>query len=284
MTETTTQTEMLPPQQLRTENQNSNDHVTTKQKWWKMYGLVLLCCDIEARPVLYKLIWHLIWPPVTSEVHVLWDCTFHVGTELPPQATEFKYREVLFNSDGKMECETDRQFGGVSAVMWWEYQTIGVKRQPSWTAKHSIYQSIYAPALTCGFELWVVTQRMRSRLQTAEIRSLRRMARLSPRDGVTRSYTQRERSVEPLLRGIEPAEVVRSSDEHPSLWGGRSGKRGLFPDRRGGRRTGSMYVTLVTYGKPLHPDKKHNWWERSGITCLAWCNLHGPVLDNTYAI
>lgn len=62
-----------------------------------------------------------------------------------------------------------------------------------------------------------MTQRMRSWIQTAEIRSPRRMAGLSPRDRATRSYTQRELGVEPLLLRIKPAEVVRTTDEDPSL-------------------------------------------------------------------
>ena len=37
-----------------------------------------------------------------------------------------------------------------------------VKRELSWKAKLSIYQSIYIPTLTCGHELWIVTERKTS--------------------------------------------------------------------------------------------------------------------------
>ena len=42
-----------------------------------------------------------------------------------------------------------------------------VKKELSQKAKLSLYQSIYVPALTYGHRLWIVTERMRSRIQMA---------------------------------------------------------------------------------------------------------------------
>ncbi|KAI3366771.1 hypothetical protein L3Q82_009436, partial [Scortum barcoo] len=46
-----------------------------------------------------------------------WWCPLRVGGEVLPQMEEFKYLGVLFTSEGKMECEIDRQIGAASAVM-----------------------------------------------------------------------------------------------------------------------------------------------------------------------
>ncbi len=54
----------------------------------------------------------------------------------------------------------DRWIGVAAAVMWALYRTVVVKRELSPKAKLSIYQSICVAALTCGHELWVVTERM----------------------------------------------------------------------------------------------------------------------------
>lgn len=43
------------------------------------------------------------------------------------------------------------------------------EREPSQKAKPLIYQSSYDPTLTDGHELWVVTKRIRSRTQAAEM-------------------------------------------------------------------------------------------------------------------
>ncbi len=45
------------------------------------------------------------------------DCFLWVGTELLPQAKEFKYLKVLFTSAGKMEGGMDRLIGVAAEVM-----------------------------------------------------------------------------------------------------------------------------------------------------------------------
>jgi len=72
---------------------------------------------------------------VKSEAMVLCrkmvDRSLRVGSELLPQVKEFKYLEVLFTSEDKMEQEMDRQIGAASAVMRALYQPVVVKRELS---------------------------------------------------------------------------------------------------------------------------------------------------------
>ncbi|KAI3356516.1 hypothetical protein L3Q82_017721 [Scortum barcoo] len=86
-------------------------------------------------------------------------CHLRVGGEVLPQVEEFKYLGVLFTSEGKIDRQIDRRIGAASAVMRWVYQTIMVKKEGSRKAKLSIYQSVYAPTLTYGHELWVMTRK-----------------------------------------------------------------------------------------------------------------------------
>lgn len=73
------------------------------------------------------------------------DCSLCIGSELLPQAKEFKYLGVLFMSEGKMEHEMDRQIGAASAVMWPVYRTILMKRaEPG----GKTYQSIQVPYIS----------------------------------------------------------------------------------------------------------------------------------------
>ena len=78
-----------------------------------------------------------------------------------------------------------------------------MKRELSRKAKLSIYQSIYVPTLTYGHDLWVMTKRIRSQKQAAEMSFLRRVAGCSLRDRVLSSVTREELGVEPLLLHIE---------------------------------------------------------------------------------
>ncbi|KAK3513146.1 hypothetical protein QTP70_007479 [Hemibagrus guttatus] len=85
-------------------------------------------------------------------------CTLQVGGEVLPQVEEFKYLGVLFTSEGRMEREIDRRIGAAAAVMRSMYRSVVVKKELSRKAKLSFYQSIYAPTLTYGHELWVMTE------------------------------------------------------------------------------------------------------------------------------
>ncbi|KAK3544536.1 hypothetical protein QTP86_015589 [Hemibagrus guttatus] len=134
-------------------------------------------------------------------------CTLQVGGEVLPQVEEFKYLRVLFTSEGRMDREIDRRISAAAAVMRSMYRSVVVKKELSRKAKLSIYQSIYVPTLTYGHELWVMTERVRSRIQAAEMSFLCRMAGRSLRDRVRSSVTQEELRVEPLLLHIERGQL-----------------------------------------------------------------------------
>ena len=135
------------------------------------------------------------------------DCPLQVGGEFLPQVEEFRYLGVLFTSEGRMEREIDRRIGAASAVMRSLYRSVVVKKELSCKAKLSIYRSIYVPTLTYGHELWVMTERTRSRIQAAEMSFLRRVAGRSLRDRVRSSVTREELRVEPLLLHIERSQL-----------------------------------------------------------------------------
>ncbi|XDV25050.1 hypothetical protein PO909_029047 [Leuciscus waleckii] len=63
------------------------------------------------------------------------------------------------------------------------YRSVVVKKELSCKAKLSIYRSIYVPTLTYGHELWVMTERTRSRIQAADMSFLPRVAGRSLRVG-----------------------------------------------------------------------------------------------------
>ncbi|KAK3542298.1 hypothetical protein QTP86_021960, partial [Hemibagrus guttatus] len=96
-------------------------------------------------------------------------CTLQVGGEVLPQVEEFKYLGVLFTSERRMDREIDRWIGAAAAVMRSMYRSVVVKKELSWKAKLSIYQSIYVPTLTYGHELWVITKRGAVELARASV-------------------------------------------------------------------------------------------------------------------
>nr|XP_054589525.1 RNA-directed DNA polymerase from mobile element jockey isoform X1 [Nothobranchius furzeri] len=134
-------------------------------------------------------------------------CHLRVGGEVLPQVEEFKYLGILFTSEGRRDREIDRRIGSASAVMRTLSRSVVGKRELSQKARLSIYRSIYVPILTYGHELWVMTERTRSRIQAAEMSFLRRVAGLSLRDRVRSSDIREGLGVEPLLLRIERSQL-----------------------------------------------------------------------------
>ncbi|KAK3533908.1 hypothetical protein QTP70_034895, partial [Hemibagrus guttatus] len=185
-------------------------------------------------------------------------CNLQLGGEVLPQVEEFKYLGVLFTSEGRMDREIDRRIGAAAAVMRSMYRSVVVKKELSQKAKLSIYQSIYAPTLTYGHELWVMTERVRSRIQAAKMSFLRRVAGRSLRDRVRSSVTREELRVEPLLLHIERGQL---------RWLGH-----LFR-MPPGRLPGEVFRACPTGKRPRGRPRTH--W-RDYVFRLAWERLGVP--------
>ncbi|KAI3366592.1 hypothetical protein L3Q82_009277 [Scortum barcoo] len=143
-------------------------------------------------------------------------CPLRVGGEVLPQVEEFKYLGVLFTSEGKMEREIDRRIGAASAVMRSVYRTVNVVKKELSRKREALDLpvNLIVPTLTYGHELWVMTERTRSRIQAAENEFPPcRVAGRSLRDRVRSSVIREELGVEPLLLRDreESAEVAWAS-------------------------------------------------------------------------
>ncbi|KAK3573226.1 hypothetical protein QTP86_015140, partial [Hemibagrus guttatus] len=186
-------------------------------------------------------------------------CTLQVGGEVLPQVEQFKYLGVLFTSEGRMDREIDRQIGAAAAVMRSMYRSVVVKEELSRKAKLSIYQSIYVPTFTYGHELWVMNERVRSRIQAAKMSFLRRVAGCSLRDRVRSSVTREELRVEPLLLHIERGQL---------RWLGH-----LFR-MPPGRLPGEVFRACPTGKRPW--GRPRTCW-RDYVSRLAWECLGVPL-------
>ncbi|KAK3529276.1 hypothetical protein QTP70_024824 [Hemibagrus guttatus] len=186
-------------------------------------------------------------------------CTLQVGGEALPQVEEFKYLKVLFTSEGRMDREIDRQIGAAAAVMRSMYRSVVMKKELSRKVKLSIYQSIYVPTLTYGHDLWVMTERVRSRIQAAKMSFLHRVAGRSLRDRVRSSVTREELGVELLLLHIERGKL---------RW-----LRHLFR-MPPGRLSGEVFRACPTRKRPR--GRPRTRWRDWPVSRLAWEHLGVP--------
>ena len=69
--------------------------------------------------------------------------------------------------------------GKASAVMRQLHRSVVLKRELCTKAKLFIFRSVYVPILTYGHECWIMNEKVRSRVQAAEMGFLRRISGLS---------------------------------------------------------------------------------------------------------
>ncbi len=121
--------------------------------------------------------------------------------ELPLRPSKYRLRgSSISGSCSRVRAKwTVRWMGGLVQLYW----TVVVKKELSRKAKLSIYQSIHVPTRTYGHELWVVSKRMRSRIQAAKISFLCGVSGLHLRDRVRSSDIRRELGVEPLFLRVK---------------------------------------------------------------------------------
>jgi exonuclease III len=123
------------------------------------------------------------------------------------EVEKFKYLGVTFTCDGKWDTELTTRIGAAAGVLRQLYRTVVTKRELSTKTKLSIYKSVYRPILTYGHEHWVMTERMKSRIQAAEMRFLRRISGLTLLDRVRSSDIRENLQVSPLLLWIERSQL-----------------------------------------------------------------------------
>ena len=114
---------------------------------------------------------------------------------------------VTFSNGGRQGNELNTRIGKASAVMRLLCRSAVLKRELCTKAKLFVFRSVFVPIFTYGHECWVVTERVRSRVQVAEMGFLRKVRGLSLLDKSKSSDIRQSLNIEPLLLGIEELQL-----------------------------------------------------------------------------
>ena len=87
------------------------------------------------------------------------------------------------------------------------HPSVVLKQELSTKAKLSIFRSTFVPILTYGHECWVITERVRSRVQADEIGFLQKVRGLSLLDKIKSTDIRQSLNIEPLLIRIERSQL-----------------------------------------------------------------------------
>ena len=130
-------------------------------------------------------------------------CSFQTNGITLKQTEKFKYLGVTFSSDSRQDNELDTRIEKASAVMRQLYRSVALKRELCTKAKLPVFRSVFVSILTYGHECWVMIERVRSRVQTAEMFFLQKFIGLTLLDKVKGTDIGQSLNIEPLLLRME---------------------------------------------------------------------------------
>jgi len=85
------------------------------------------------------------------------------------QLERFKHRGVVFTSDANRNKDIDIRVGKASAILREFYRSVVPDRELSNTTKLSVFKSVFVSFLIYAYEYWVMTEKILSQMQTAEM-------------------------------------------------------------------------------------------------------------------
>ena len=87
------------------------------------------------------------------------------------------------------------------------HRSVVLKRELCTKAKLSIFRSVYVPILTYGHECWIMNEKVRSRVQAAEMGFSRRISGLTLLDKVKSADIRESLNIELLLLRLERSQL-----------------------------------------------------------------------------
>ena len=105
-------------------------------------------------------------------------------------------------TEGRRNKKSDTRTGKPNAVLCELYRSAVTKRQLSNTVKLSVCKSVFVPILTYSDESWLMTERMQSQVQAADMGFLPRVHGLTRREKMRSCEIHQSLTVEPLLLRI----------------------------------------------------------------------------------
>ena len=130
------------------------------------------------------------------------ECNIEIAGEKVKNVKETVYLGVTLSEDGKRRGEVERRIGmtmQTAGAMKKVYESREISRE----AKVTVFEAVAIPALTYGCEVWVLTEREKSRLQATEMRMLRKITGVSRLDHVRNETVRERRRLEPVLKKVE---------------------------------------------------------------------------------
>ena len=118
------------------------------------------------------------------------------------QVKSFKYLGVQIQNNGKQEAEISERISTAMKIYYALNRNFKDESNCKKKTKVNVYKSIFCSILTYSCENWMLTKDIKSRIQAAEMKYLRRIKGIARRDRVRNEVMRQELKVEPILKKI----------------------------------------------------------------------------------
>lgn len=128
------------------------------------------------------------------------------GTKLV-QVDNFEYLGVMIENTGMQEVEINRRIKNALNVYCAISNGVLNKREVSANAKKNVYKAVFRPILTYGCESWTLTRRQKEKLQTVEMKYLRRTKGVTRMDKIRNTQIREDLNMGSLEEFIEQRQL-----------------------------------------------------------------------------
>ena len=157
------------------------------------------------------------------------DISVQIDGKAIKQEETFKYLGVLLSSNGNQEVEIKARIESAARLYHSIKNTLIGKREISRKVKMSVYRAVFTPILIFGSESWTVTKKIKSQIQSMEMKFLRRVMGITKMDRIRNVEVRKELDIEPIVNKIERNQLrwyghlIRMDRETPvkSVWESR---------------------------------------------------------------
>lgn len=118
-----------------------------------------------------------------------------------------KYLGARIDEKGDIEIEISSRISNTMRVYWALYQVCFNKKELTKRTKVKIYETILAPILMYGCESWVLSERMKSRIQACEMKILRKIEGVTRRDKLRNENIRQKLNMKGILEKIETQQL-----------------------------------------------------------------------------
>ena len=134
-------------------------------------------------------------------------CEIIINNQQLKEVDSFKYLGVHYNNTGVMEREIDERIAKYSKNVGLLYPLLREKEIPK-KVKATIYTTILRPIMLYGCDAWVLTTKLRSKIQAAEMRVLRLIMGTTRRDKIRNDVIREKLQVESVLNYVEKRQLI----------------------------------------------------------------------------